>query len=544
MKTTILVRAGLATFASALVLSACSGNGGNNSGDAAGKSPAASASADSAVPETGLPLSKELQTIKLVTVIDDGKPPNKDIRFWQNLEKETNVHVEFQDINVSQWKEKKSLMFASNDLPTAILGHASLTDIELLNYGSQGQLIPLEGLIEKYAPNLNKAFKEYPELKKELTAPDGHIYAIPSFDDGLVPEAAFPLFINKKWLDQLGLKVPTTTDEFEQVLLAFKQKDPNGNGKADEIPLTTGSTWGYFSQMFGSFGLVDDYNTHIALVNGKAVHTASQPQFKEAIQYFRKLQSQGLIDNEAFTQDSKVLTSKQKTVPRIAGAFQGWRSSAWANNPEETNDYVVVPPLKGPKGDQAWPRNTTGLTARGSFSITKNAKNPELLMRWADNLLADDNGLMLTFSYRMGDTIEKTADNKIKILRALDWNNPDESLNSPTTSSKMNFMTKSNSKRLLDVPAHMIEKQGFDKVYTQYLEPRFPNVFFSKEESQKLATIGNDLNTYINSMYAKWIMSGGIENEWDSYLKKLNDMGLKDYVGIYQTALERYNQAK
>ncbi|MEF2246661.1 extracellular solute-binding protein [Paenibacillus sp. IITD108] len=537
------------------LLSACSSNnGGKKNGDKPSSSPSETTgnkeTKEDAVPREGLPLSKELQEVNIVTVVLDGKPASSEILYWKDIEAETNVRVKFQDVAQSQWNEKKGLLFASDELPDAFIGHAILSEIDLLNYGAQGQLIPLEKLIEEYAPNLNKVFVEYPELKQQLTAPDGHIYSIPTFDDGVVPEVGYPLFVNKQWLEDVGLEVPVTTDEFEQMLLAFKEQKKTVEGSA-VIPLTTGPGNNFFSQLFGAFGVIDYYPTgsnqfgaHIYNKDNEVFYTAATEEYKNAIKYFHRLYSQGLIDNESFTQDGSVMGSKIKTVPRIVGAFQGWRSTAWANTEEEVGDYIAIGPLKGPDGHQMWMKNLTGLTTHGSFAITKKAEKPELLMRWVDNLLSDDNSLRMAFSYRFGDTIEKTTDNKIKILRNLDWNNPSESLTAPSSSSGFSFMTRSNANRFLDIPSHMVEKKGYDKLYEGYTVNRFPKFFVSQEESQKLATVGTDLNTYANSMYAKWIVKGGIDEEWDGYLKQLNAMGMDEYVGIYQTAFDRYNNVK
>ena len=51
------------------------------------------------------------------------------------------------------------------------------------------------------------------------------------------------LWFNYDWLEKLGLEEPQTTEELYEVLKAFKTQDPNGNGKANEIPLTGSIEW-------------------------------------------------------------------------------------------------------------------------------------------------------------------------------------------------------------------------------------------------------------------------------------------------------------
>ncbi|MCU6712104.1 extracellular solute-binding protein [Paenibacillus sp. J5C_2022] len=544
---------GVASIALLVLLAGCSGgqngvqNGGQNGANAGQKANESANPSASTLPEAGtLPLSNEPVTLKIGTVVVDGAPASKDVVLWQEIEEQTNVHIDFQDVNKSQWPEKKGLAFASNELPEAYVGNGILTDVELLNYGASGPIVPLEDLIEEHAPNLKKAFQEYPELKQQITAPDGHIYAIPSFnDDWQLPKVDAPLFVNKSWLEAVGMEPPTTTEQFEEMLKAFKDNDLNGNGKADEIPYAVSKDFGYFVDILGTFGVMDtDFKTHIGLEDGKAVYTYAKPELKEAAAYLHKLYSEGLIDKEVFTQDSRSFGAKVKTVPRIVGVFQGWRSTAWVNQPEEMGDYIAIGPLAGPSGDRQWRKIKSGLSNRGSFVITNAAQNKELLIRWADHLLSDDIQMQMANSGRFGDYLEKTSDNKVKLLRHLDFTNPVESTNTPGNQSRIVFMTESNSKRLSDATAVAAEKAEYDKLYLDYFpEEVYPQVFLSAEESQEIATVGKDIISYSDSMLAQWIVNGGVEKDWDAYLKKLNDMGMSRYIEIYQQALDRQNAA-
>lgn len=541
-----LSAAALTLLAIMLVMAGCSGSAKNSSSGA--ESSAATPTASTASTPEAFPLQNPV-TVKIVTVVTDGGNASKDVTLWQEIEKQTNIHVDFQDINSSQWNEKKGLLFASNELPEAFIGHSMFTDADLLNYGSTGALIPLEDLIDQYAPNIKKAFEEYPDLRKQLTAPDGHIYGIPSFISNWQDvKAGNILFVNKIWLDKLGMAVPTTTDEFEQMLLAFKEKDP-GNVGDKLIPFTAAKNYEFFSPLFGSFGLVDHYPddgyTHMGLKDGKAIYTAVQPEYKDALTYFNKLYSEGLIDIESFTNDSKAFSAKIKSDPRVVGAFLNWRSTSWASNPDQRNDYVPVGPLKGPNGDQLYEQYPSGLFFRGSFAITNNTKQPELLMRWIDNVVSDDNQMQMVNAGRFGMNMQKNADGTITMDGNLDPKIDEEKFSQPTNNSRINFMTMSNSKRLVSKTPVFTEKGEYDKLFEgHFSKDVYPNVFFSLDEAQMIATIGNDINTYANSMYAKWIINGGIDKEWDSYVKKLNDMGLNDLLAAYQSAYDRYQSGQ
>ena len=226
----------------------------------------------------GLPIVDNKVTFELAAKTRHNKN-FANLEFFQELEEKTNVHIEWNMSSEDGWKEKKGLLF-SGDLPDAFFGQAILTDVDVIKYASQGLLIPLDDLIEQYCPNI-KALLERGSYRKELTAPDGHIYALPNSTE-LSPMTHDKLFINKTWLDQLGLPMPTTIEEFTETLRAFKENDMNGNGRADEIPfsfLYNRKENGLFS-LFGSFGQLDKLDHFIVDEDGNVVYTAiTEPYF-------------------------------------------------------------------------------------------------------------------------------------------------------------------------------------------------------------------------------------------------------------------------
>ena len=143
------------------------------------------------------------------------------------MEEQTNVHIDWTCFVSDQFSDKKNLALAQfGNLPDGLF-NAGMSDYDLLRYAKQGIIIPLENLIDKYMPNLQAVFEKYPEYRTMCTAPDGHIYSFPWIEQlGSGKEAIQAIgdipYINKKWLDYLGLEIPTTTDELEQVLIQFR----------------------------------------------------------------------------------------------------------------------------------------------------------------------------------------------------------------------------------------------------------------------------------------------------------------------------------
>lgn len=171
-----------------------------------------------------------------------GKSPTNGSKFedtliWKTYSQMSNVQVKFNLVPFETLTEKRNLALAGGDYPDVFYS-ARVGSAELARYGQQGVFIPLNDLIDKYAPNFKKLMEKYPDIRKGLTMPDGNIYSLPSFYDPdlLSMLIGTPLWINQDWLKKLGMEEPQTTEEFYKYLQAVKATDLNGNGKHDEIP--------------------------------------------------------------------------------------------------------------------------------------------------------------------------------------------------------------------------------------------------------------------------------------------------------------------
>ena len=164
-----------------------------------------------------------------------------------------------------------------------------LTKNEVEQYAvTSGQLMPLDDLIDEYAPNLTALFEKYPNMKQSCLASDGHIYAIPAIDTSATGQMNFKQWINTAWLDKLGLEVPTTIDEFKDVLIAIRDGDPNGNGESDEIPLGIREPSSVYA-LGGSFGLEHQFGDTYNVTEGKVHNWLLDDNFKEYLEYLNDL---------------------------------------------------------------------------------------------------------------------------------------------------------------------------------------------------------------------------------------------------------------
>jgi putative aldouronate transport system substrate-binding protein len=111
-------------------------------------------------------------------------------------------------------------------------------------YGAGGSFIRLNELIERNSPHLKAVIQQWPVVRQAMTLPDGSIYSLPYIQPDTL-DTSVRYYINKNWLQRLGLTVPKTVDELTEVLRQFKTRDANGNGNSnDELPWAMQSTNG------------------------------------------------------------------------------------------------------------------------------------------------------------------------------------------------------------------------------------------------------------------------------------------------------------
>lgn len=457
------------------------------------------------------------------------------------IAEKANVEVDWQVYPQATWPDKKNLLIASGDVPDVMYMNGALKSSDIAKYAADGMLMDLTDLIPKYAPRLAKVLEEMPNFKAICTNPeDGRIYSIGRAverDSGYGAKH----YINKKWLDQLGLPVPTTVDEFYTALKAFKENDPNGNGIADEIPFTffgnlekPNASYSY-GEMFGAFGIPDVSSHFIKNPEGEVIYTAMQPEYRDAVAYWHTYVKEGLWDKESFTTpDLTTLTAKGNNDPQLVGAFSAW-SARMILPSNYIEDYIMLPPLKGPNGDQTWlfwgssNNNVTG----PFFSITQNAKGKEeAILRWLDEHFDQDTSLEL-FLGPIGTCLEKDANGYITYIPTPEGTTYSEFRYGNTPVHVPCAMPIEGWDTKIDMMAEDATNLPEVKaVYEEYATYSTYLTIPTTEQSEWLLSRGKDIDQYVNKMQMKWLVEGGIEKDWDNYLAELDKLGIQDYIQL------------
>lgn len=494
--------------------------------------------------ETGLPIVDETLTLSIAGEKASLAPDYNEMELVQQWEEDTNVAIEWNMLAPEVYLDKRNLLLASNDLPDAFL-NSKFTDDELVRYGTDGTLIPLEGLIEQYAPNLQAIFEERPELKAAVTASDGHIYSLPSAEElGL---AAVPFFwsINKSWLDALGLDVPTTVDEYHDALVAFKTQDPNGNGKADEIPLSFINNWwcADIGDLFAALGGIANNADHRIVRDGEVIYTGADERYRDAIATLHEWYEEGLIDPESFTQDDKAYLAKGKTETPVLGSYVWWETAEVVGT-DRADEYVLLPVLEGVEG-QLVGRSNYADFGRNAFAITSANEFPSATMRWVDELYEPVMAAQVSYG-PVGETLVENADGVLEQAELPEGVNAGElrqkvalGAGAPHVLTREHFETV-----VLPEPRALERLIDLEEHYLPYAEPEnYPSVFFSVEELEEIGSIEADIKALVEQKRAEWITSGGVEGEWDGYVSQLESMGLDRLVEIWQAGYDRFSDA-
>jgi putative aldouronate transport system substrate-binding protein len=494
--------------------------------------------------ETGLPIVKDKITIKMISPKSALAPNFGEMSIFKTLEASTNVHIDWNNIPADSYQEKKNLLLASGDLPDAFY-NAGFTDFDIVKYGKDGTIVPLEDYIEKDMPNLKKIFEKRPELKKMVTAPDGHIYTLPRAEEmGLVSMPNLSV-INKTWLDKLGLQMPTTLEEYHAVLKAFKEKDPNGNGKADEIPL---SFWfegwcGTEADLMALFGLPDVpwQDDHKLVRDGKLIYAPIQPEYKEALAYFNGWVKEGLIDPEVTTQDPPKLFAKGKTKDETLGSMYWWEIEEVVGT-DRVKDYAIMPPLKGKDGKTIISRSNHYEYSRDTFVMTKANKNQDVTMKWMDQMYEPKMSAQINWG-PIGAIYEEDAKGMLINKKLPDGVAMGEFRQTVAPGGSFTVL-KEDFTDIVDMEPRAKQRLAdIQKFYAPYMEKEnYPQVFMSPEDLKRVNEIETEIKIVVKQKKAHWLMEGGIEKEWDAYLKQLNDMGLQEMLQIYQKALDNFNK--
>ncbi|SHG46987.1 extracellular solute-binding protein [Ornithinibacillus halophilus] len=514
---------------SAIVFVACSGDGNNNESSS-------NSEPDDNFNATDYPIVDESITLEMMGKSSPIQPEWGDMGFFQEMEKLTNIKFEFRTASADDFTQNKQLAFASLDLPDLFYG-AELTAGEEADYGSQGLLIPLEDLIEDYAPNFKKLMDENPDLAASITTPDGHIYALPGIDESVTSKTPI-MWMNGPWLDELGVDKPETMEDFYEILKAFKEEDPGNVG--DVIPLTANAPADLRIGLLPNFGIVQDDGIYEE--DGEVKFAWVQDEYKEYLKYMNRLYEEELLDNEMFSHTWEQFVAKGpktgilSTWPIVMVGFE---------DPMDALNYPVLPPMTSATNDE---KLTTLMSEirRGRAAITNENEHPEATMRWIDHAYSEE-GTMLSRLGIEGETYEFNEDDQWVLLAEDGLSTtetnakhaPGVGTNVPMNLTEEFFAQEGGNPAILEIYEWVSEE------LIPYGKLPYPQVYFTDEEQKEINIVKPDIDSYFQQMEAKFITGAeDIDAMWDEYVSTLEKQGIGDLVEAHQSAYDRWAEAQ
>lgn len=495
----------------------------------------------------------------------------------KELEEATGIHLEWQTCASSDnVQEKLSTMFASGEMPDIILTGVSsgnrydkATEQAL---GEQGLVLSLNDYLDTVSVGYKQAFEEIDGLKEYITTPDGNIYSLPNIDGSLHVQYNMKLWINTQWLDNLGLDMPTTTEEFYEVMKAFKEKDANGNGDPnDEIPLST-VTSGAGTQLDGflmnPFQLTSETNK-LYVDNGKVTFAPAQEGYKEGLKYLNQLYAEGLLNPESFTQDKNNQVNVNEAGDEcVIGAFLAQRPGYACDLSTEPyskkwEQYQSLAPLAGPDGQCVASWNPYVMFQSGMTFISSSCTNPEAAFRLLDYISTQTYRSSLGIEgvhYELLDagTTELGLDGETKALYIYKRTNAD------TTNQSLGQLVA-----LVRTPEFLAAEATNPNPYAEDVKPLngrqvvmykaslehqkvqqsldsvMPDLYMSQADSSEMSLIKTNVMDTQKEYMVQFITGAkNIDSEWDSYLKALDNVGLARYLELLQKAYDESAFAK
>jgi putative aldouronate transport system substrate-binding protein len=494
-----------------------------------------------------LPLSASKVTLRFATHQGTNTamaPPSNDLPVYAYLEKITNVHIEWETV---PWKDYPTVM------ATRVAAGSNLPDILNLdrmgNYAKladDGAIIPQNDLIAKWGIYIQQFFKANPAYKAMMTAPDGNIYCIE--DTVLDSHLSIMPMVNKYAMQRVGMSMPTTTDQFYNLLKAFRDKDINGNKTADEVPFVTMFSQGnenYIYQLANAFGLEMTWTPLFRVKDGKMECQFQLPEFKAFLTWVNKLYAEGLINKDLTSANYDRLI--EYVTKGQAGVVAYWSSYDYlfgGASPDNQGDkegskasvFVPMTPLKSPAGEYYYTKRL-GLNGDGMGITTKaSAANRAIAMRWIDFLFNGPEALATQQYGVEGLSYSKNADGSIKkifpagtewslYVTAIGGNQP------PRAHQQLLAVWRSWMPQWLE---------DIDSTYQKfYKDPSVVAIQWTQAENDVLAAKSTDINTYILENVTKFILGQQPLSGFETFAAQLDKLGIKDLQKVYEQRWQR-----
>ncbi len=480
-------------------------------------------------------------------------------------EEYSGVKINWINIPRNGWADQFKLSVMSGEYPDIYLYDFDTTEVQACT--ELGTIIPLNNLIEEYCPNIKKYLDNDPELRASVTAPDGNIYTLFSKSYNSMAYK-HKLWVNKDWFEMYkqdtGNDMPQTTDDFEEMLVYFKEHDMNGNGDPDdEIPFLgqDGLDGMYF--LFNAFVTSNSSQGAFGcyLDNNQLKFAFNSDEYREALKYINGLYKKGLISDQTFTISQSDRFAYTSVVPDKIRA--GVVSSVTADgivqlSSNETlpdySDYIAIPPIAGPNGHRTVVTDGE-YTISLKNAITSSCKYPEIAARWLDYWYSEQGRLWsindgregIDWKYSDGETLFGNG----KVVTPL----KDTAGNTCWAGQGVAYMISADDFTHMDAASiafnNVLATYNADLLYHNYaVETIWKKILWldgvntTNDDSMEYSEVYGLINSYVIESYTDFILGKrdiSDDSEWRSYTDELNKMGLQRYLELVELYVSNSN---
>ena len=457
---------------------------------------------------------------------------------FKTLAERLNLKLNIESVVHTEAANKFDIMVSAGDYPDVMAG--SVKNIN--SFGLSGAFIPLNDLIEEYAPNIQKYLLDNKEAMAQAAASDGQIYGIPMLS---AIRTAMGYNIRQDWLDKLGLEVPVTIDDWYNVLTAFKTNDLNGNGAGDVTPLILDRVWeNYYMNFADAWGIeLNPSNDFWMVKDGKVVFAPILPETKEYLATMTKWYQEGLIDSEFITREDTnnfhILNNKAGATAYWTGyvAAQNYNSEVLANDPD-TNWQVIQPPVLE-VGQEPKTYSQQSAVVSYSWGISSSAENAVDIIKMFDYVYSDEGSLLFNFGLEGEgyDMVDGEPQFKESILNGEGGTIKYSRTNGMQALIGMRQLPEYEAASCINDD---VRKQLFDYVDNDYFYPVNPSLTLTEAEADIYSVKMSSINTYVEEEMIKFFIGTRPIDEFDSFVKRVEELGIAEMNTLKSQAYDRY----
>ncbi len=507
------------------------------------------------------------EDVPTIVILSTDSEAYANITAFDIIEEKCGVNLEFMFVPRDVAPEKFSIMAQTNSLPDLIyrMNRYINTPSEIYRLGLDGVILPLEDLIDQYAPNLKARLESNPDYVRASTAPNGSIYAVIMDNGEASQDFLNRTFIETSFLENLGMEMPTNPDELYEYLVAVKENDANGNGDPDdEIPMVsceTGNDGSMFRSIIMTYFTKAGVNDNRIVNDGRVEFLGATEGYKQGLEFLSKLYAEDLIYKDVFSindaSEIRQINERDENVNTIGLVVGQHQRIAVNTDGVRHYTYDYCPAFEG-----GYVAQIVKSPVQLSSCISATCSDPAAAMRVLDFIVSDEGSIMT----RMG-------------IEGKDWVIAEEGALTPsgdpaywryTTQEEKDAMNEDGSWVFgslgngwpMFVPDFYWEEavgEGMNPkdnwgwyhnqhVLEAYAKALLPDenfmpsiIYYGPEMIDEISLLEVNLTNALKRASAEFVIgTRNIETDWDAYLEELNSLGLDRYLELSQQVYDAY----